>query len=222
MGFTTQCQSLSVSDEAAFPEYLLRQTFLFFSIVLWFWENSVSPCLSAPSVTPSPTKMLVTPILETCLNTKIINHIKQTRCKSSRKHGQKKVVLFLLTDLMFLSSSSKKSMSVNGTPVLVCIFWKCSVLWVQLENISLATNKDLIFNLSMKVLAISEVGDLEAIAIWIPFSFRPLIIPFACGYKDGISRLERHSLCVRETKQNKTNFVILIRQNPTQNLTIRD
>lgn len=90
MGFTTQCQSFSVSDEAAFPEYLLRQTFLFFSIVLWFWENSVSPCLSAPSVTPSPTKMLVTPILETCLNTKRINHIKQTRCKSSRKHGQKK------------------------------------------------------------------------------------------------------------------------------------
>uniref|UniRef100_A0A2P2MNH9 Secreted protein n=1 Tax=Rhizophora mucronata TaxID=61149 RepID=A0A2P2MNH9_RHIMU len=38
---------------------------LFFSAAFTFCENFVSPCLSAPRLTPFPTRMLVTPIFET-------------------------------------------------------------------------------------------------------------------------------------------------------------
>ena len=53
---------------------------------------------------------------------------------------------------------------------------------------------DLMLNLLIKVSAISAVGDLEAIAISIPLSLSAWTMPLACGYNDGISRLERHSL----------------------------
>lgn len=49
-------------------------------------------------------------------------------------------------------------------------------------------------NLSINVFAISRVGDLEATAISTPLSFNAYKMPLAWGYKDGISRLERHSL----------------------------
>jgi hypothetical protein len=125
---------------------------------------------------------------------------------------------------MFLFSSSKKSIELKGTPVLEWIFWKWSVLCVQLEKISCtirlkrkmpliryhseerwrkrtvvyhhtwATNIDLMLSLSRNVFAISAVGDREAMARLIPFSFNAYNMPLAWGYNDGISRLERHSL----------------------------
>lgn len=78
---------------------------------------------------------------------------------------------------------------------------------------TLATNMELIESLSRKVLAISEVGDLEATATSIPLSLRACNMPFACGYIDGISRLERHSL------QSITSVQFPIR---IQNLTQRE
>ena len=47
----------------------------------------------------------------------------------------------IFTDSIFLSSSSKKSMELKGTPVLLWILWKCSVLCDQLENISWAIQR---------------------------------------------------------------------------------
>ena len=62
-------------------------------------------------------------------------------------------------------------------------------------------------NLLIKVSAISAVGDLEAIAISIPLSLSAYTMPLACGYNDGISRLERHSLKKKKKKkQNKTQM----------------
>ena len=49
-------------------------------------------------------------------------------------------------------------------------------------------------NLSRTVFAISGVGDLEAITISIPYNLRAYSMPSAWGYKEGILRLERHSL----------------------------
>lgn len=46
-----------------------------------------------------------------------------------------------LTAWMFLFSSSKKSIELKGTPVLVWILWKWSVLCVQLEKISCISRK---------------------------------------------------------------------------------
>ena len=57
--------------------------------------------------------------------------------------------------------------------------------------------------MSRNVLAISAVGDLEAIAISIPFSFNACTMPLAWGYKDGISRLDRHSLEKKKFENNK-------------------
>lgn len=64
----------------------------------------------------------------------------------------------------------------------------------MLRCVTWVANIDLIFNFSTKVFAISAVGDLEAMAKPIPFSFSAYNIPLAWGYIDGISRLERHSL----------------------------
>ena len=60
-------------------------------------------------------------------------------------------------------------------------------------------------NLLIKVSAISAVGDLEAIAISIPLSLSAYTMPLACGYNDGISRLERHSL-QKKTKTQMKKF----------------
>ena len=62
---------------------------------------------------------------------------------------------------------------------------------------------DLMLNLLIKVSAISAVGDLEAIAISIPLSLSAYTMPLACGYNDGISRLERHSLKKKKKKKNQ-------------------
>ena len=64
---------------------------------------------------------------------------------------------------------------------------------------------DLMLNLLIKVSAISAVGDLEAIAISIPLSLSAYTMPLACGYNDGISRLERHSL-QKKKKKTKTQM----------------
>ena len=74
---------------------------------------------------------------------------------------------------------------------------------------------DLMLNLLIKVSAISAVGDLEAIAISIPLSLSAYTMPLACGYNDGISRLERHSLQKKKTKTqmkklDKKNIYIYI------------
>lgn len=62
------------------------------------------------------------------------------------------------------------------------------------SGLTWALNIGLMLNLLRNVSAISAVGDLEATAMSIPFSFSAYSMPFAWGYKDGISRLERHSL----------------------------
>jgi len=61
-------------------------------------------------------------------------------------------------------------------------------------RLTCATNIGLRLSLSINVFAISEVGDLEAMAMSIPFSLSAYNMPLAWGNKDGISRLERHSL----------------------------
>lgn len=63
-----------------------------------------------------------------------------------------------------------------------------------MSQLTSATNIDLILNLSRNVFAISGVGDREAIATSIPFSFSAYNMALAWGYKDGISRFERQSL----------------------------
>lgn len=78
-----------------------------------------------------------------------------------------------------ISMSKIMNMKVDRT-ILVTLTW--------------ATNIDWRPNLSRNVLAMSGVGDLEAIAISIPLSFSAYNMPFTWGYNDGISRLERHSL----------------------------
>jgi len=138
------------SDELGFCEYFCHLC-LFFSDLLAFWENSVSPCLSAPRLTPSPTRMLVTPIFETCSQRDIGrqgNWRFITKKNTSFKHPTHKIrrqgkqESFVFTDWMFLSSSSKKSMELKGIPVCVWIIWKWSVLWVQLANISWKVRKN--------------------------------------------------------------------------------
>ena len=64
----------------------------------------------------------------------------------------------------------------------------------MIEQETWATNIDLMFNLLRKVVAISAVGDLEAMAISMPLCLRACKMPVAWGYKEGISRLDRHSL----------------------------
>lgn len=62
------------------------------------------------------------------------------------------------------------------------------------SQLTWATNIDLIPDFSRKVSAISGVGDLEATAISTPLSLRAYSMPLACGYNDGMSRLDRYSL----------------------------
>lgn len=64
----------------------------------------------------------------------------------------------------------------------------------QSPLLTLATNIEVIFSLSRNVLAISAVGDLEAMATSTPFSLKAFKMPLAWGYKDGISRFDLHSL----------------------------
>ena len=83
-----------------------------------FWENFVSPCLNAPIFNPLPTKMLVTPILETC----------QFQVIQISVNKEEEMLDAIFTESIFLSSSSKKRMELKGTPVL-WILWKCCLVW---------------------------------------------------------------------------------------------
>lgn len=81
------------------------------------------------------------------------------------------VLLIPIETLMKKRSIEKISSEGGKTPrkrkVLCCITW--------------ATNIDLMLNLSINVFAISAVGDLEAMARSIPFSFNAYNIPLAWG-----------------------------------------
>lgn len=48
-----------------------------------------------------------------------------------------------------------------------------------------------------KAVAMSAVGDREATAMSIPFSLSANSMPFAWGYREGVSRFDRHSLKVK-------------------------
>ena len=56
------------------------------------------------------------------------------------------------------------------------------------------TNMDWMPNLSRNVLAISGVGDLEAIATLIPLSLSAYNMPLALGNRFGVSSSLKHSL----------------------------
>lgn len=83
---------------SSFQKANYLRLFLFEEMVLW--AKFVKPCLRAPRVTPSPTKMLVTPMFETCRdsstleechvlenNACIITQISTQKPKSGKRKG---------------------------------------------------------------------------------------------------------------------------------------